>query len=69
MAAKFSMHLRKITKQLEQQENIKTLFLNYSDMITAPVPQTTAINNFLGEELDTAKMIQTVDKNLYRNQS
>jgi hypothetical protein len=67
MAAKFSMHLRKIKKILAEQDNFETLFVNYSEMIANPIPQATGINRFLGGEMDIDKMIQIVDKNLYRN--
>jgi len=66
MAAKFSIHLRKIKRLIDQQENITAIYLNYAETIKKPREQAEKINAFLGPDLDTTAMAKVVDKNLYR---
>ena len=69
MAAKFSIHLRKIQKYIAQHKNISVLYLNYAETITDPAKQATKINFFFDGALDTTKMTAVVDKNLYRQRA
>lgn len=66
MAAKFSIHLRKIKKYLAENKNTETLYLPYSDVISKPLEQAQKVASFLKYDLATEKMTQVVDKNLYR---
>ncbi len=65
MAAKFSMHLRKIKKYLIKRQ-IAVMYVNHHDVINQPATQASQINVFLGGGLATDKMSQVVDKTLYR---
>jgi hypothetical protein len=65
MAAKFSMHLRKIGKFLEQR-GLAVLDVQYAEVLAAAAPQAARINHFLGGALDEARMVQVVDASLYR---
>ena len=66
MAAKFSIHLRRIKKHLSDINTIETLYLPYRDVITAPEEQAKKVTSFLKQNLDIEKMAQIVDNNLYR---
>lgn len=65
MAAKFSIHLRKIAKFLEQS-GMEVLDVNYAEVIADAARQAGRVNGFLGGRLDESKMIQVVDYALYR---
>lgn len=65
MAAKFSMHLRKIKKYLTEHK-MAVQYINYTDVISDPATQAAQINVFLGGRLNIEKMATVVDKNLYR---
>ena len=60
-------HLDEVRKQLASRSNTDTLFLNYEEIITQPGDASQAIEQFLGENLDTKQMQQTVNPALYRN--
>lgn len=68
MAAKFSIHLRKIKKQLVQRTNIAALYINYAETINTPAEQSQKVNDFLSGTLNVEKMAKVVDKGLYRQQ-
>ena len=65
MAAKFSIHLRKVAKFLDQK-GLDLLEVNYAEVIADPVRQAARINRFLGDRLDPEEMARAVDKGLYR---
>ena len=65
MAAKFSIHLRKIGKVLAQ-EGWEVLNLDYAEVVADPALAAAQINAFLGGGLDLEKMRQVVDGSLYR---
>ena len=65
MAAKFSLHLRKITRLLEQR-GIACLDVPYARVIAQAAEQAAKVNDFLGGGLDVRKMIEVVDTTLYR---
>jgi hypothetical protein len=62
----YNTHIQKIEKWLEQQENIEVLYLNYKDIIENPHKNAQMINKFLNNTLNVERMVQTVDKSLYR---
>jgi hypothetical protein len=68
MSAKFSIHLRKIAKFLEQS-GIDVLDVKYAEVVANAPDQAARVNAFLGGELDEAKMIQVVDNTLYRQRT
>ena len=65
MAAKFSMHLRKIKKSLAEQK-MGVLYVNYAAVINEPSSQAAQVSAFLDSNLNIEKMAMVVDKNLYR---
>lgn len=69
MAALFEKHLAAVDKWLTEQPSVAVLYVHYSSMLAAPPSQIERINQFLGGKLDTAKMNQIVDANLYRNRT
>ena len=69
MAQKFEEHLKKIEFWLSGQKNIDVLYLDYRIVIMNPKEQADNIVRFLGADLDTEKMVQAVDKKLYRQRN
>ncbi len=67
MKKSFKKHLEKILQWISTQTNMKFLAVNYNMIINNPNELVASINNFLGNTLDTEKMIDVVDPNLYRN--
>lgn len=67
LTALFEKHLVHVTQWLDQQPNIKTLYLHYSDVLADPHPAANQINAFLDGRLDTQAMTISVDPALYRN--
>ncbi len=67
LANTFSKQLEKTKKWLSEQINIKTHFVNYKDMVEAPLAQLPAIASFLEIDFDIDTMKNVVDKKLYRN--
>ena len=65
MAAKFSIHLRKIAKFLHET-GWQVLDIKYAEVIADAAGQAARVNAFLGGALDEQKMIQVVDNSLYR---
>lgn len=65
MAAKFSIHLRKIGKYLARA-GWEVIEVNYAEVIADPSGQAARVNAFLGGVLDEEKMGRVVDNSLYR---
>lgn len=59
-------HLKAVMAWLEKQENMRTLYADYNQIIINPEQESEKINQFLGGELDTSAMFRVVDVNLYR---
>jgi hypothetical protein len=66
MAALFRKHLDQVEQWVADQPNVEVLYVHYHDVITAPRPQMERINQFLGGRLDVDKMMNVVDRTLYR---
>lgn len=62
----FRGEIDKCNKWLAQQPNFKVLYVNYNELLAEPGPQVARINEFLGGQLDTKAMMQTIDPSLYR---
>lgn len=57
-----------ITEMIRGRDDVEALFVNYNDILDAPEKIVLAVQKFLDvEEFDRQKMIEVVDKNLYRN--
>ena len=63
----FEKHLAQVLQWLDQQSNIKTVTIHYSDILADPRPAASQINEFLGGQLHTGAMVASVDPSLYRN--
>jgi hypothetical protein len=69
MAALFRKHLSQVEKWLSEQPNVQVLYVSYNEMIADPIKEIERIGQFLGNELDTDKMISVIDRTLYRQRS
>ena len=67
LAEMYNKHMGKISSWLAAQPNISVLYVDYNSMLKDPLPHIEQINHFLGISLDTMKMAEVVDPNLYRN--
>ncbi len=66
MALFFQNHLKQVETWLAAQPNVQTLYIHYNEMLTDPQGQVNRIAQFLGLQLDVAKMVGVVDHKLYR---
>ncbi|MCH7871448.1 MAG: sulfotransferase family protein [Planctomycetes bacterium] len=66
LLATFRKEIEKIEQWLAEQPNFKTLYVMYNEVLEDAGPKVAAINEFLGGNLDTEKMLAVVDKSLYR---
>jgi hypothetical protein len=69
MAQLFAKHLDKVFGWMRAQPNFELLDVDYNQLLADPMPQVQAVNRFLGNRLDEAKMATVVDPNLYRNRA
>ncbi len=69
MAKEFEKHLQKIEAWLENQPNMDVLYVTYHEIIANPTENLRKVNEFLGNILDETKMINAIDRNLYRNKA
>ncbi len=60
-------YLRIIKHYVDNQSNMKVLYVNFNEIMQDPVESVKEINRFCGGTLDEEKMISIVDKDLYRN--
>lgn len=65
----FERHLKDLEPWLTAQLNITLLNINYTEVITNPLPNIQNLKDFLQLELDTERMAGVVNKNLYRNRA
>ncbi len=66
MAAHFETNIRSVDDWASKQDNIKTMRVNYNQMVKEPKPVIQEIDIFLGGNLTTAHMAEIVDRSLYR---
>ncbi len=67
MAALFGKHLEKITNWLGNRHNIRTLYVQYDEVLADPAHIAVELNRFFGGKLDEQAMTAVVDPSLYRN--
>lgn len=65
----YESHLTCIRTLLASRPWFSPLFVNHRDVLSKPEEEAVRIARFLGRELDTARMAQAVDQQLYRNRS
>ena len=66
MAAMFQDHLDKMERWLSEQPNMDVLYVSYNDVLREPGLHAHQVNAFLGDVLVEAKMVDVVDRMLYR---
>jgi hypothetical protein len=66
MARVFRSHLAQVDAWIATQPNIARLDVNYRELMERPADLSARINEFLGGQLHTARMLAAVDPNLYR---
>jgi len=69
MGKLFNRHLEEIENWLAGQKNMRVSYINYKNVIEDPRKIAQVINHFLNETLNIEKMVETVDKSLYRQRS
>jgi len=62
----FYRHLAKIEHLLARQPHCVVLYINYNELIRNPTAEIKKINRFLDNSLDMQKMVEAVDRSLYR---
>lgn len=63
----YESHLEKVEFQIRFRKNLDAVYVNYSDVVGNPSSEARRIADFLGGELDVARMAAAVDGSLYRN--
>lgn len=66
LAQLFAAHVQQVQQWLTQQPHIAMLEVSYNALLDTPQPQIATINQFLGGWLDTTRMAQMIDHQLYR---
>jgi|WetSurMetagenome_2_1015567.scaffolds.fasta_scaffold478984_1 hypothetical protein len=66
MAGLYQHHLKEIETWLDQQPNIRTLYVSYNQVLSNPETNLICVNQFLGGHLNISCMFEVVDQDLYR---
>jgi hypothetical protein len=66
MAQKFDRHLNQVQGWLSNQKNIDVLYVKFREVIDHKHETAVRVAEFLSAEMDVSKMIQAVEKRLYR---
>ncbi|MDY6970915.1 MAG: sulfotransferase family protein [Thermodesulfobacteriota bacterium] len=66
MGRLFNKHLVEIEKWLEKQNNMDVRYFSYNDILDRPLENLQALSQFLDNGLDIKKMVNLVDRSLYR---
>jgi hypothetical protein len=66
LAELFSKHVAQIEAWVDQQPNIEVIYVEYGQVLQAPLDQARQVNQFLGGSLSTDRMAGVVDPELYR---
>lgn len=65
----YKNHLKDVYIWMGSKKNMRTLSVNYRDVIEQPVQVAQNLATFLGIELDPNAMVAAVDNSLYRNRA
>jgi Sulfotransferase domain len=65
----FARHIAATKAWLQDQNNMDVLYLDYHDILSKPRESAKTIQQFLGQTLDTERMVAAVDVSLYRNRA
>ncbi len=63
----FAKHLERLFQWLGQQPHMQVLRISYNALLQHPQDQAQLVSDFLGRRIDPERMIQAVDRDLYRN--
>ena len=66
LAEMYAKHLAKVKTWVNEQSNFTVLYLDYNGILADPQHQSSKINHFLDDSLDSQKMAGMVDPDLYR---
>jgi hypothetical protein len=66
MAAMFERHVQRIQAWLSEQPNVDVLYVDYGEVLKAPLAQAERLVRFLDSGLDAHEMARVVDPTLYR---
>ncbi len=66
MGRMLAIHVDGVLKKMAARPEVDLLEVDYNAMVTGDATIVPAINEFLGGKLNTAAMIEVIDRNLYR---
>jgi hypothetical protein len=66
LSAMFASQLEQAERWLAAQPNMHTLYVNYNDLLAAPLLKLAEVSGFLDDSLDVQAMAAVVDPALYR---
>jgi hypothetical protein len=67
MSELYEKHLLQVEKWHSTMKNIQVMHVSFRNLIRQPFDEVKRLNQFLGKELYTDKMVQVIDPSLYRN--
>jgi hypothetical protein len=62
----YMKHVTRVKKHLAESDHLDAHYVSYNDLLRDPRPLLPPLNRFLGGRLNTGKMLQVIDPNLYR---
>ena len=69
LAEAFKKQVEKAEALFKRMPNVEVLYVDYATVVANPLEIAENIAEFLGEDLDTSRMAEAVDKSLYRNKT
>ncbi len=69
MTRVFAAHLETVERQLNARPNIAVLRIDHHDTVKTPATVARQVADFVGGGLDLERMMQAVDRELYRNRT
>ena len=65
----FEQALKRVRNWSTHMANVEILYVNYAQTVDNPTATANQLKEFLGDKIDTNKMISAVDKSLYREKA
>jgi hypothetical protein len=69
MAHMFARHIATTKMWLKDQNHMDVIYIHYHDVLSEPRESAEKVQQFLGQTLDTDRMVAAVDASLYRNRA
>jgi len=66
LAGIYEKHLHQVMEWLSRQKDFEVLYVNYNNILTDPNRYSKEINKFLDRDSNVEKMVNVIDKSLYR---